>query len=174
MCAAAQTGRSRLATITHHVNVNGEPMSLSRTGRDRIAMVPASGGETGSNAAQIGDALVATWRELEFTLAPVLGRRGVAALYRRSLHLVAVAHPWLPGVEQDPMMTMDLAPLREAMSRQSNAAAAAAHADLLQTFHDLLASLVGSSLAERLLRPRPPVAASQPSLASAAAMTDSP
>ena len=136
-------------------------------------MVPASAGETGSNAARRGDARLATWRELELTLAPVLGQRGVAALYRRSLHLVAVAHPWLPAVEQDPMLTMDLAPLREAMSRQGNAAAAAASADLLQTFHDLLASLVGSSLAERLLRLPLPVAVSPPRLVSAAATADS-
>jgi hypothetical protein len=47
----------------------------------------------------------------------------------------------------------DFAGLRAALATQSSAEAADANAAVLQTFHDLLTSLIGASLTERLLRP---------------------
>ena len=47
---------------------------------------------------------------------------------------------------------MDLAALRSVLVQQSSTEAAAGGGDLLQTFHELLASLVGTSLTERQLR----------------------
>lgn len=125
---------------------------MSSETRDRIAASLARAAGIDASAKQIGDALVGTWRELEVALTPVLGRRGVGALYKRSVHLVATAHPWLPGVAEDLQTVMELEPLHHAVARQTSADAAAAGADLLQTFHDLLCGLVGSSLTERLLR----------------------
>jgi hypothetical protein len=42
--------------------------------------------------------------------------------------------------------------LRDALARHSASTAGQAQAALLQTFHDLLSSLIGASLTERLLR----------------------
>jgi hypothetical protein len=53
--------------------------------------------------------------------------------------------------------------LTSLLARQTGADAAAAGALVLQTFHDLLASLVGPSLAERLLRPAWAILMSGPS-----------
>lgn len=85
-------------------------------------------------------------------------------LYQRSLALAARTHPWLAGICEDAALIPDA--LRAAFSRQGSATAASAGCDLLQAFHEMLASLVGGALAERLLRfvlasdePEPPVLA---------------
>ena len=125
---------------------------MSAEERDRIAAALSSCEGSVMSAERIGEAVAATSRELETALAPVLGRNGVGAIFKRSLHLVTPSHPWLPAIQEDLLASMDLAPLQQAMARQTGADAAAAGADLLQTFRDLLAGLVGAPLTERLLR----------------------
>ena len=60
----------------------------------------------GADAEQVADAIVAIWLEIDQALNPIIGHRGVAALYNRSLNLTAAAHPWLavgqPGVRWPP------------------------------------------------------------------------
>ena len=43
----------------------------------------------GADAEQLADAIVAMWLEIDQALHPIIGHRGVAALYNRSLHLTA-------------------------------------------------------------------------------------
>ena len=105
-----------------------------------------------ASAAQVAAAAVATWHEIDAALAPFVGPRGVAALYKRSLHLARAAHPWLAGASAGLHDALDLAALDVVLARQDSASAAAGGGALLQTFHDLLATLVGPSLTERLLR----------------------
>ncbi|MBT9528115.1 MAG: hypothetical protein IV105_22885 [Rhizobacter sp.] len=90
---------------------------------------------------------------MEAALAPVLGRRGVVALYKRSLHLNVTAYPWLALVPEgtDEALAIDLMPLRSMLARQSGADAAEVGAALIHTFIELLTSLMGASLSERLL-----------------------
>lgn len=106
----------------------------------------------GADAAQLAAAVFAIWAELDDALTPILGPRGVAALYQRSLHLAAQAHPWLAAPNEDDPPAVGPAALQSALSRQSSGAAAAGGSAFLQTFHELLASLVGHSLTVRLLR----------------------
>jgi len=106
----------------------------------------------GADACQIADALCATWRAIDVSLAPILGARGVAALYIRSLYLTATSHPWLGGLHEGPQASMDLAALKPLFARQSPAGAAEGADALLQNLQQLLASLIGVSLAERLLQ----------------------
>ena len=105
-----------------------------------------------SDAEQIADAIVAIWLEIDQALHPIIGHRGVAALYNRSLHLTAFAYPWL-AIEQ-PAVTaaVDSSALRAALVQQTAVEAAVGGSALFQTFHELLASLVGASLTDRLLR----------------------
>lgn len=107
----------------------------------------------GADAARIADVLVSTWQQVDIALSPILGQRGVAALYQRSLHLASASHPWLAGTQQGLATAMDLHALKTAIAQRSPADAAAAAGDLLQTFHELMDSLVGPSLTERLLLP---------------------
>jgi hypothetical protein len=118
----------------------------------RIAVPLAHRVGIDADAATIADAIVATWQEVDAALAPIIGPQGVAALYRRSLHLTSSIHPWLAGTHEGVHTVMDLAALKPLLAQQSSADAAAGGSALLQTFYELLASLVGPSLTERLLR----------------------
>ena len=117
----------------------------------RIAVPLAHRIGSDADAAQVADAIVATWQEIDAALTPIIGQRGVAALYRRSTYLAASAHPWL-SARKGVQTVMDLAALKSVLARQSSADAAAGGGTLLQTFYELLATLVGPSLTERLLR----------------------
>ncbi|MBC7940867.1 MAG: hypothetical protein H7Z19_14080 [Chitinophagaceae bacterium] len=85
-------------------------------------------------------------------MEPVIGPLGVRALYDRSLHLAGASHAWLADSRGPDPARLDPAALRSTLARQTPADAARGGALLLQTFHDLLTSLIGSSLSGRLLR----------------------
>lgn len=91
------------------------------------------------------------WQKIDTALTPIIGRGSVAVLYLRSLRLVEPAHPWLAGLHQDAKPGIDMAGLKSLLSQQDSETAAVAGGELLQTFYELLASLVGPSLSERLL-----------------------
>ena len=97
--------------------------------------------------------MVSTWQDIDAVLSPVIGQRGVAMLYKRSLYLIGPVHPWLAGMHEGVQATIDLEALKSAFAQQSSANAAAAGGAFLHTFYELLTSLVGPSLTERLLRP---------------------
>lgn len=105
-----------------------------------------------ADAREIAEKAVATWRAVEAALSPIIGQRAVAALFKRSLALIRGDYPWLSPREGDPQAD-GFTSLGTILSRQSDATAMAAHRMLLQTFLDLLASLLGESLTERLLKP---------------------
>lgn len=104
-------------------------------------------------AGQVADTMVATWQAIDAALSPIIGQRGIAMLYKRSLHVTRATHPWLTGTPEDGPATMDLMALKCVFAQQSSTHAIAAGGALLQTFHELLSSLIGLSLTERLLRP---------------------
>ena len=106
----------------------------------------------GAHAGQVADAVAAIWREIDQALHPIIGHRGVAALYQRSLSLSAAAYPWLAMEQRGIPAAVDPAALHAALVQQTGAEAAAGGNALFHSFHQLLASLVGASLTERLLR----------------------
>ena len=117
-----------------------------------------------ADAGQIADAMVATWQAVDAVLAPILGSRGVAALYQRSIFLTRGAHAWLAPLQDGVDGRIDPAKLKAAFAQQTRADARAGGHALMQAFHQLLASLVGTSLTERLLHPvwsAPSISASQ-------------
>jgi hypothetical protein len=103
----------------------------------------------GVEPAQVADAIASTLQAIDAALRPIIGERGVAALYSRSLYLTSSAHPWLARMHED---VQDLAALKSTLAQQSTDDAAAGGSALLRTLYDVLASLIGSSLTERLLR----------------------
>lgn len=124
--------------------------SEDREGR-RIAAALAQRAGEGADAARIAEAVCATWQAIDAALAPILGSRGVAALYKRSLYLTGAAHPWLAGLHDSVQDTIELSALRPVLAQQTVADAAAGGNALLQALNQLLASLIGPSLTERLL-----------------------
>ena len=107
--------------------------------------------ENTADATQIADAMVSTWLEIDAALRPVIGQGGVAALYKRSLYLTTPAHTCWPAPTKA-FTRRWTSPCCEPLAQQSNATAAAGSRALLHTFNELLTSLVGPSLTERLLR----------------------
>lgn len=124
-------------------------MASSESGR--IAVTLAEQVREGADAACVADHVVAVWQQVGDALTPIIGQRGVAALYKRSLFLIAKDHPWLPRLQEADPPAIDVAVLHSALAQQDPGAAAAGGGALLQTFHELLASLVGPSLTGRLL-----------------------
>jgi hypothetical protein len=113
----------------------------------------------GAAAEDVADAVVGLWLEIDQVLHPILGHRGVAALYNRSLKLSARTHPWLGVVPPGALSAVDPSALKAVLVEQSVAQAIAGGDTLFRSFRDLLTSLVGASLTERLLRSiwgRPP------------------
>ena len=127
-------------------------MSIDHQERHPLAAPLAHRVGQEADAEQIAGAIAAIWLEIGVALTPILGTRGVAALYKRSLHLTGAAHPWLAGLHEGVQSILDPAPLRSALARRSAAEAAAGASALLHIFHALLIGLVGPSLTERLLR----------------------
>lgn len=106
----------------------------------------------GADAGQIADTAVSTWLGVSAALSPIIGERGVAALYKRSLYLSRTGYPWLAAAHEGELPSELYACLREALAQQTSSSAAAANDALLQTFYALLSDLIGGSLTERLLR----------------------
>jgi len=104
-----------------------------------------------ASAAQIAESIVAIWHEIDEVLHPIIGHRGVAALYNRSLHLTAARFPWLAAAHPGAAAAVDPSALKSALVRRDAAEAAAGGVALFQQFRELLASLVGTTLTDRLL-----------------------
>lgn len=98
----------------------------------------------------VAAAAVARWGNIVDALTPVLGQRGVAALYRRTLTVAGRTHPCLLQALED-TEPVSFKPLSRALVLQPADTAAAATDASLETFHELLNSLIGRSLTQRLL-----------------------
>jgi hypothetical protein len=117
----------------------------------RIAAPLAHRVEKDAGAEQIAEEAVALWHEIDRALSPIIGKGGVAALYRRSLHVSGAVHPWLASSHEGAPMALDPAPLKLLLAKQSNADAASGSRAVLQAFHALLSTLIGAVLTEQLL-----------------------
>jgi hypothetical protein len=106
----------------------------------------------GADALRIADSAAAVWREIHATLCPIIGRRGVEALFKRSLLLTVPEHTSLVAAHWDVETLGDFDSLRAALKQQSVADALATNGALLQKFIDLLTTLIGESLTARLLQ----------------------
>ena len=107
---------------------------------------------TGVGGDAVVGSIITTWQDVDAALTPIIGPRGVAALFNRSLQLASLLQPVLHGIEAATPTTMDLSPLKLRLAGQSPTDAAATGAAMLHTFHQLLGTLIGASLTEQLLR----------------------
>lgn len=105
-----------------------------------------------ASAEQTGAGLVALCREISEALEPILGPRGVSALYQRSFDRTLAGFPWLAAAAEGLQTSLGVLALRPVLAQQGHEAAAAGAAAFLLAFHELLSSLVGLSLTEQLLQ----------------------
>jgi len=96
------------------------------------------------------EAVGSTWQTMAAQLEPVIGARGVSVLLNRALYLTVKSYPWMkPTNAQEAADAMENLRLR--FADRSALEAAEAGCALLVTFTELLSSLIGESLTERLL-----------------------
>jgi hypothetical protein len=105
-----------------------------------------------ANTLQIANTILSTWQDVDVGLRPIIGPRGVAALYKRTLYLTSRTYPWLAGAHEGTHTIIDFDALKAAFEQQNDSDAADAGNALLETFYELLTTLVGTSLTKRLLR----------------------
>jgi hypothetical protein len=129
----------------------GRPTSLESQPTRWVAAILAKRSGTHPDAVQIADATIAIWHDITAVLKSIIGRQGVDALYDRSVVLTTRTHPWLIGARAGDHHSVDLDGLQAVIARQSKEDAAAGSGELLQTFYDVLVSLIGPALCEQLL-----------------------
>lgn len=110
-------------------------------------------GTTETSAPQVADAVVGLWREIERELTPIVGTRGVAALSSRAVYLAGREHSWLLAARDAGQSDFELARLRSSIVAIEAKVAIDGSVDLLRIFQELLTSMVGAALTERLLSP---------------------
>jgi hypothetical protein len=104
-----------------------------------------------TDSTHIADSIVEIWSEAEFALTPLIGREGVAALLKRSLFLSASSHSWLWDSQKGNNKFVDVNALRTTIANQTAEEASAGGATLFLQFYGLLTTLIGPSLADRIL-----------------------
>jgi len=95
--------------------------------------------------------LIQSWRRLADQLGPLIGDSGFCALYGRACRLVGPEFGWLADTQPCKTRDSQITALDELLASVAPDHAKAAHAALLHTFTELLASLIGQALARRLL-----------------------
>ncbi len=107
------------------------------------------------DASDVAEATLHIWRQMATWLAPVIGVRGVEVLFSRTLHLTSRTFPQLIIAEdqhRDIISLLASLKVRLIEGNKTNDAIEASSC-LLVTFTELLATLIGKSLTEQLLRP---------------------
>lgn len=101
--------------------------------------------------AQVADVIVTMLLETNASLVPIIGPKGVAALYRRSLHLSLSLNTRLAATYQSLADPLDLAELKSIFIQQDQRDVIFFGEELFKALYELLVKLIGSSLSRRLL-----------------------
>ena len=117
----------------------------------RSALADRAGGVLGAHA--VAEATISTWRRVDGLLVPLIGSQGVDATFRRALYLASKTFPWLASGEGNGDSALLLAGLKARMENRNADEAAEAGYTLLVCFTDLLMTLIGEALTERVLSP---------------------
>lgn len=135
--------------------MTSEPIKDTPISQDlhRLTVLLAGRASAGDTPEQVAGLVVDSWSRIDAALKPIVGSRAVAMLLKRSVFLTGNTHSWLAEGATGLPEVIDPDAIRRLFAGQASAHVAAAGGLLLKTFEALLASLVGSSLTERLLRP---------------------
>jgi len=99
----------------------------------------------------VADDAVSLWEQLAAQLISIVGEDGFDALFTRALYLNRLAAPWLDVGPLGAQAHRRFAELKKRFGEQAPASASEANVQLLITFTDLLASLIGEQLTNRIL-----------------------
>ena len=106
----------------------------------------------GREPRRVADSIVAIWLDIDRALSPVIGERGVSAVYKRSVNLIRADFPWLWRAYEGVPDQGQFVVLGTQISQQSTSNGLTANIALLHAFCNLLENLIGKALTDRLLR----------------------
>ena len=107
---------------------------------------------SGTDARAVAASAIDIWSRLAFKFVPLLGPNSVNSIYARSLEFNKPAFPWLPASLRQDVAELPFAVLKESFEfRQVDEIIRANHA-LIDTFINLLATLIGARLVTPFLR----------------------
>ena len=120
---------------------------------DPVAAFLEGAASRGASSQEVADLVTKAFQGFGQMLEPIIGRTGMAAIYKRSLYLAGPIFALTFAASEAGSIAMDLALMESELAKQTAANAATAGTALLHAFRILLTSLIGQALAERLLRP---------------------
>ncbi len=100
--------------------------------------------------ARVADVSAALWRGLAHHLTAIIGERGFASLYARSVYQVSSNYPWLAGQAQ-PLDGVPFIELHQRLQAQLMPVAGQASVALLSVFIDTLTLLIGELVTASIL-----------------------
>ena len=106
-----------------------------------------------SQSAAVAAAAVAVWQDVSGVLSPIIGNSGFAALLKRSGYLAISACPGLATATDQTQSAAQFSALHDLLTQLSSGDAARVNGALLQTFQNVLDTLIGAPLTARLLQP---------------------
>lgn len=120
---------------------------------DTIASALSQLAASGAGADRVAALAAEKMHAIHLVLAPIIGNRGVSALYRRSLFLIARDASWASFLQGEEGANNDYAALQSAIAQQPSSDALKITEALFTTLYTVLVSLIGAELTERLLHP---------------------
>ena len=106
----------------------------------------------GADAGAVAGAAIGIWRQLAFKFVPLLGPNSVNSIYARSLESNKQAFAWLPASLRQDVSELPLAALKTALENRRTDEIILANNALLNTFINLLATLIGARMIIPFLR----------------------
>jgi hypothetical protein len=113
-------------------------------------LAPRSG--DGADCGAIAARALWSWEQMAFHLQPLIGEAGFQALYARTVHLTIPHFIGLTPARQSESLDISFQTLRKDLESLTPAQAAEAGKMLLDTFTQLLSTMIGESLTSRILR----------------------
>jgi hypothetical protein len=98
------------------------------------------------------DEVIGLWESMATQIIMIVGDGGFNSLYVRALSLTQPTFPWLTATSPPSQATNRFAELATCLEGQSPEQARAANNQLLTTFTDILATLIGEDLTIQILR----------------------
>lgn len=98
------------------------------------------------------DVAIDLWQRLSQGLVAIIGSEGFEALYDRSLHVAAAAHPWLEPTVPPQAGSPRFERLRSDLQSRDVEEAGKVMTLLLSTFTGVLSTLIGQQLTTNILR----------------------
>jgi hypothetical protein len=142
-----------LASTRRRRVIGDIPVSTSDNRRKAIRRTLEERAGGAPDAAAVAEAAISTWHQVADRLAPVIGVQGVNVLFSRSLHLTSATFQWLVNAGDRGSNNAQLATLEARLAGCKPEISAEASYALLVTFTELLTTLIGEPLTDRLLNP---------------------